>query len=307
MFFVFWTVLHLDYSPSISRVMWAACAFFMPEVMAASAIKQLLEARQLQRRLRGIRGWDAWGLEQSFLIVKHGVKHKGSREPLTAERLVELAEQREVKGNVGIHIDMLPQRDDIDRRSKKGWLEKIIAGAQALWFSANIMTRLIGGYQVTLLEVMTIAYACCGLTAMMAWFRCPQDINEPFEVDLGGAAASIKDGGAGLFRQILLSRCTSGLVIFTLIMGTMVHLCAWQYPFPSAAEAWIWRSCSLAMLPFGTLIVYSSDKNSLVAMSPPYIVARLALLTVACMAFRRMPVSAFDTPNWSNYWGHIGN
>lgn len=241
------------------------------------------------------------------MIVKHGVKHKGSREILTAERLVELAEQWKRKEKVGIHIDMLPQKDDIDRRSKKGRLEKIIAGGQALWFSANIVTRLMGGYQVTLLEVMTIAYACCGLIAMMAWFRCPQDINEPFEVDLGGTAASTKDGGAYYFRQILLSRCMPGLVIFTLIMVTMVHLCAWQYPFPSAAEAWIWRSCSLAMLPFGTLIVYFSTTNTLVAMCPPYIVARFALLTVACMAFRRMPVSAFDTPNWSNYWGHIGN
>lgn len=132
MFFVFWTILHLDYSPNMSRVMWAACAFFMPEVMAASAIKQLLTARQLQRRLRSIRGWDAWSLEQSFLIIKHGVKHKGSRELLTAERLVTLAEKWKQMKKVGIHIDMLPQKDDIDRRSKKGWLEKIIAGGQAL-------------------------------------------------------------------------------------------------------------------------------------------------------------------------------
>lgn len=168
------------------------------------------------------------------------------------------------------------------------------------------MTRLIGGYQVTLLEVITIAYACCGLIAMLTWFRCPQDINDPFEVDLGGTAASTKHGGASCFRKILLGRCTSGLVTFTLIMVTVVHLCAWQYPLPSAAEAWIWRSCSLAMLPFGTLIVYFSNRNTLVAMSPPYIVARFALLTVACMAFRRMPASAFDTPNWSNYWAILG-
>lgn len=54
---------------------------------------------------------------------------------------------------------------------------------------------------------------------------------------------------------------------------------------------------------FGTLMVYFSNRNTLVAMSPPYIVARFALLTVACTAFRRMPVSAFDTSNWFNYWG----
>ena len=308
MFFVVWTVLHPDYRPKMSRVMWGVCVIVMPEAMPALAIKQLLLARQVQRRLRSIRGWESWTMEQSFLIVKNGVKLKGSGDLLTAERLVELAEQAQQKHRVDIHIDMLPQKEQIDRRSKKSWLEKIIAGGQALWFSTSIMSRLVGGYQVTLLEVITIAYACCGLVAMMAWFRCPQDINDPFEIDLRTVAALTRKGGVRTcFREILVDRCTSGLVILSLLMVTGIHLSAWQYPFPSMAEAWIWRSCSMAMLPFGSLIVYFNGRNTLLVTCPLYIIARFALLTVACTAFRRVPPSAFDTPNWSNYWGHIGN
>lgn len=241
MFFVVWTVLHIDYHPSLSRVMLGVCAFFMPEAMPASAVKQLLEARRLQKRLRSIRGWDSWTLEQSFLVAKKGVKHKGSSDLLTADRLVELAEQtRSQNGQGVIHIGMLPQKDDIDRRSKKSWLEKIIAGGQALWFIANIITRLAGGYQVTLLEVITISYACCGLIAMLAWFRCPQDLEDPFEVDLRGTGAMTGKGGVGSsVKGKLLDSCMPGLVILSLTMVTGVHLIAWQYPFPSAAEAWI--------------------------------------------------------------------
>lgn len=298
----------MDYRPTTSRVMRGVCVLLMPEAMPASAVQQLFMAKKLQRRLRSIRGWHSWTMEQSFLIVKNGVKHKASGDLLTADKLIELAEQGQKKHSVNIHIDMLPQNDEIDRRSKKSWFEKIIAGGQALWFSTSIMSRVVGGYQVTLLEVVTIAYACCGLIAMVAWFRCPQDIDDPFEIDLRTAGTLTEKGGVRVcFWGILVDRCTSRLVIVSLMMVTGVHLSAWQYPFPSVAEAWIWRSCSMAMLPFGSLIVYFSGRNPILGAFPLYVIARLSLLTVACTAFRSMPASAFDTPNWSNYWGHIGN
>lgn len=306
-FFVVWTTIHIDYRHNISRVMWGISIFFMPEALPAGALQQLLMARRLQKRLHRIQGWDSWTLEQSFLIVKNGVKDKTTGKLLTADRLVQLAEAGQQKYHAGIHIDMLPQKDDIGKRSKKSWFEKIIAGGQALWFSANIISRLLGGYQVTLLEDVTMAYACCGLIAMAAWFRCPQDIEDEFEVDLGGFEGVTGDSEDVLCNlQVMVSRCISGLMILSLVIVTAVHLAAWQYPFPSAAEAWIWRSCALATLPLGFLIVYFNKKNTLMVTFPLFALARLALWTVACTAFRRMPLSAYDTSNWSDYWGHIG-
>lgn len=306
-FFVVWTTLHRDYHQNMCRVLWGVSVFFMPEAMPAGALQQLLMARRLQRRLHNIRGWDSWALEQSFLVVKNGVKDKDSGEILTGDRLVKLAEAGQQKHRVGIHIDMLPQTDDIGKRSKKSWLEKIIAGGQALWFSANVVSRLLEGYQVTLLEDVTMAYACCGFIAMAAWFRCPQDIEEPFEVDLRGLEAMKREGESSFCNlKVLVDSCISGLVILGLVIVMGVHLAAWQYPFPSAAEAWIWRSCALATLPLGFLIVYFNKTNALAVTFPLFALARLALWAVACIAFRRMPLSAFDTPNWSDYWGHIG-
>lgn len=309
-FFVVWTVLHIDYRGSKSRVIWGAATFFMPEVMPAAAAQQLTLAWRLQRRLRNIRGWNSWGLEQSFLIIKNGVKDEGSGDILTADRLVELAQRGQHKHpGGGIHIGMLPQKEDIDKRSKKSWFEKIIAGGQALWFSANLVSRLVGGYQVTLLEDMTMAYACCGLIAMVAWFRCPQDIQDPYEVDLTRVGASTKtQAGEGRLCSLEMvgNRCLSGRVIVSLFMVTAVHLGAWQYPFPSEAEAWVWRSCALVTLPIGFMLLYIRHRTVFVASNMAFVLARLALWTLACAAFRRMPVSAFDKPDWSDYWGHIG-
>lgn len=306
-FFVVWTTVHNDYRQNISRAIWGISVFFMPEALPAGALQQLLMARRLQKRLHSIRGWDSWALEQSFLIVKNGVKDKTTRNLVTADRLVELAEAGQKKHRDGIHIDMFPQNEDIGKRSKKSWFEKIIAGGQALWFSANIISRLLGGYQVTLLEDVTMAYACCGLIAMAAWFRCPQDIEDEFEVDLKGFEGLTKDNeGSVCTLQVLVNKCISGLMVLSLVIVAGVHLAAWQYPFPSAAEAWVWRSCALATLPLGSLTIYFIRENTLKVTFLLFALARLALWTVACTAFRRMPFSAFDTPNWSDYWGHIG-
>jgi hypothetical protein len=306
-FFVVWTVQHIEHKENMSKWMWSLCIFFMPEAMAASAVRQLLAARRLQGRLRGIRGWESWSLEQSFIVLKNGLTNKGSGGFLTADELVHLAEKDHRQCCGGLHIGMLPERDDVNRRSKKGWLEKVIAGGQAVWFCANMASRVVGGFQVTLLEDITAAYACCGLIAMAAWLRCPQDVGDAFEVDLCGIEASKGTGGSEMGDlQALFNRCISGLAALSLTVVTAVHLAVWEYPFASAAEAWIWRCCAVATLPLGFLIVYFRGRNMLLLSCTGFIVARLGLWTVACTAFRRMPVSAFDMPNWCEYWGHIG-
>ncbi|KAG8162178.1 hypothetical protein KVR01_007943 [Diaporthe batatas] len=320
MFFVVWTVLHMDYRESPSKLIWGASTFFMPEAMPAAAIQQLILSRRLQRQLHKMGGWDSWALEQSFLVIKNGVKDRSSGEIVTADRLIQLAAREQHKSKhgdgegdgVGIHMGMLPQKDDMDKRSKKGWFEKTIAGGQALWFSANVVSRLAGGYQVTLLEDLTLAYACCGLMAMVAWFRCPQDIQDPFEVDVAGLRALVEEEEGGTRSppglRVVGNRCLSWLVMVSLSMVTAVHLGAWQYPFPTAAEAWVWRTCALVKLPVGLVLLcfrHHSRIVWLVSISV-FVVARVALWAVAFAAFRKMPASAFDSPSWCDYWGHVG-
>lgn len=338
--FVLWTAIHLDANRSMGRGLWALFVFFVPEAMPASAIDQLIKARRLQKRLRALGGdWDSWTLKQSFLVVKRGVRGVGGGgEILTPRRLVELAEQQQAMerrrlvaahgGGGGIRMGMLPTGDAIDRRSKKSWFEKLLAGLQALWFCANIVSRLVSGYPVTPLEDMTIAYTCCGLIASVAWWRCPQDIEEPFEVDLDavddavmavvecgyytGRDSDSSSSSSGSSRPVTGSDgLMMGIVCVLLVLLAAIHIAEWNYPFPSAAEAWIWRGCSIATLPIGLLILVYGDRCrsthwSMSWTGPGYVVVRLALLTVAATSFRRMPLSVFDTPEWSDYWAHIG-
>lgn len=336
--FVVWTAIHPNSHESMSRAMWGVFIFFVPEAMPAIAIDQLIRARRLTRTLRVLRDWERWTLKQSFLVVKKGVRVAGSGETLKPERLVELAEEQQYAGRSrhaaygsrGLRMEMLPGVDAIDRRSKKTWFEKLLAGGQAAWFCANAASRLAGGYPITPLEAMTVAYTCCGLVASVAWLHCPQDIEDPFEVDLGAVAFECgystnqesggiagtgegSGGSEGAQRSPLTGSdgLMMGIVCVLLSVLAAIHLAEWNFPFPSAAEAWVWRGCSVAMLLIGLLILFYGDRCrakhwSLAWTGPVYVVVRLALLTVAATAFRRMPLSVFDTPEWSDYWGHIG-
>jgi hypothetical protein len=343
--FVLYTAIHKDSHRSMPRSMWGFFVFFVPESMPASAIDQLIRASRLKKRLRALPGWDSWTLKQSFLIVKRGVSVVGTGQELSPTRLVELAEQQQQRmlvGNMGrgtrgreICLGMFPNGDSIDRRSKKSSFEKLLAGCQAVWFCANIVSRLAEGYTVTLLEDMTIAYTFCGLVASLAWLSCPQDIEDPFEVDLSAeddsviaaaaecgysldcessntSSGSIGSGGSRSSATIAGSdRFMMGTVCVVLCLLAAINLAEWNYPFPSVAEAWIWRSCSIVLLPLGLLILFYGDRCrskhwSLAWTAPVYVVVRLALLTVAATSFRRMPLSAFSTPDWSDYLGHVG-
>ncbi|KAH8774524.1 hypothetical protein F5883DRAFT_641140 [Diaporthe sp. PMI_573] len=338
--FVLWTAIHPDSQRSMPRSMWGFFIFFVPEAMPSSAIDQLIRASRLRKRLQVLQGWESWTLKQSFLIVKRGVREAGGGDALTPRRLVELAERQQCMGKKrygpqggGICMEMFPNGEAIDRRSKKSWLEKLLAGGQALWFCANIISRLAEGYTVTLLEDMTIAYTFCGLIASLAWLRCPQDIQDPFEVDFNAANDAVTaavECGYSLGQHSSSSSSSSksgdsrpkcpvsgsdgfmmGTVCVVLGLLAAIHIAEWQYPFPSVAEAWIWRSCSVASLPIGLLILFCGDRCrsrhwSLAWTAPAYILVRLALLTVAATSFRRMPLSAFYTPDWSDYLGHVG-
>lgn len=304
--FVVWTVLHTDTThPTMSKPAWAVFVFFVPEAMPAGAIEQLVRARQLQKRLRSIPGWEDWTLKRSFFIIKKGVTdHEG--EVLSASGLVRLATEKKS----GLHMSMLPSESQIDKRSKTSWFEKIVASGQAVWFVANIISRLAGGYQITPLEDMTVAYTCCGLISAIAWFRCPQGVEEAFEIDRARTIAAPCNDDTPEKDSDHVVRTT---VYVILAVFTGIHLAAWNYPFPSAPEAWLWRAGSMATLMFGVVLLYFGDRRvgrsrhwSLAVVVPGYLMARLSLMVVASTAFRRMPASVFDTPDWLDYWGHIG-
>lgn len=350
--FVVWTVLHPDTHASRRRIIWSVLIALAPEAMPAGAIEQLVRARQLQRRVRSIPGWHDWTLQQSFLVLKKGIKEAGPPSgegrrggyDLSATRLIELAGQHQGQGREAMAL--LPTTADINKRSKTSGFAKTVAGVQALWFTTNVVARLASNLPVTPLEAMTLAYTVCGLVSALAWFRCPQDLEDPFVLELppppprAPPQRSTPDSTSSSSTQSPLSSpaeeeknkddvklgcgsspidATAGntlvrsLVLLTLAVFAGVHLAAWNYTFPSIVEAWIWRASSLAILPLGVHFIFFGSRDlgirhwSLLVTVPLFVVVRLAVMIIAFTAFRRMPAAVFRMPDWpSGYWGHVG-
>lgn len=205
-------------------------------------------------------------------------------------------------------------------REKADWLAKGIAIFQALWFAATVVTRLVGIYQISLLEDMTIAYAACGLVMFICWFRCPQGLMESLQVpsDPGKRMAAYQDRDAP-DRSELDVHVLIDMIIFIIAAALLsvfvgIHLGAWHYPFPSIPEA-LWRAANLSGGVFGGNPFYTIMRLDLSRRMVDaafklnfliYILCRAIVFALALAAFRRSPASVYENASWSVYWGHVG-
>ncbi|KAF8217361.1 hypothetical protein K438DRAFT_1954222 [Mycena galopus ATCC 62051] len=115
-----------------------------------------------------------------------------------------------------------------------------------------------------------------------------------------------------------------GIVALAGAVFGAVHCAAWDVVFPSAAEMWLWRSCSLVIVaipPFFTLqrflLVLAAEKillSKLITRAfllltwtviPLYILARLMLIILSLIALRSPTSATFVDVNWSTYIPHI--
>ncbi|KAE9382077.1 hypothetical protein N431DRAFT_425588 [Stipitochalara longipes BDJ] len=304
-----WTSYHIDFvdSSTKTKILETTLSVFIPEVMAAMALKEAINAWYFRKALRVIPGWERFSLKQAFLIQKGGVT-------LQSQSLTKDNEffDRARLGIISFH--QFPQNSQIDARSKSDWLSKMIAICQALWFASNIASRLVARYEISLLEGLTTAYVFCGLVMFVSWYQCPQDIKEKFDLQTQGDQTTNASGEKRMGGMKELSTTIFFLVaVFFLAIFTGIHLAAWNYLFASAAETWIWRILSIAtfILGLGYLILgafedyFPKIDNGLAVVVLVYAFVRLGVTGLAFAAFRHAPAGIYLTTRWPAYWGHI--
>jgi len=278
----------------------------LPEFCAVKAIRDLTEAFLLRKTMLRIRGWDHWTLQHSFLVCLGGVVLEGDGEAkttVTRSVLLKLAQDQ------AIELGDLPTLDQMKKRSKKDYLSKAIALLQCLWFTTNILSRLINRFQVSLLEDLTMAYVLCGILMYASWFHCPQGIREPFALRCQAGSA------ANLRRPVLLymsGRLVFGFCVTMLGLFVAIHFGAWHYPFPTTVEMWLWRVCAIMTFVLGVTIAWpifypDGHRTTMGFIALLYSLVRVTVIGVAFSAFRKAPAEIYEKPTWSSYWGHIGS
>lgn len=258
-----------------------------PEVAVAISVHQLCEAMALKRDMAVIEDFEKFRLRQAFLIVIGGVYYRSPppTSPLAPEQVYhspdpklfpvvsspssqkDIEQQNQQNGNnlsyhcltpkklhylakTGqIRFEEVPKTSVIDDRSKTDWTLKSISMFQSLWFIANVIFRLVFGYEIALLEVIATAFALCGFIQLLAWIRCPQDVRTPFlrtlqkpELDNIGSPTPRHLSRwmlRGKIRDISPLRWLTVTISTTL--SAAISLAAWNYPFTSVTERRLWR------------------------------------------------------------------
>ena len=122
--------------------------------------------------------------------------------------------------------------------------------------------------------------------------------------------------------------------LLCLIFGS-IHLIPWNYPFPTVAEAWLWRGSSLGAMVLGVSLTLMWLANRLdklvdllrirpvsalaikiliflpimylcVAFAGIYILGRFSLAIECFISFRDAPSSIYQQVDWSAYVPHLG-
>ncbi|KAK0712873.1 hypothetical protein B0T26DRAFT_649259, partial [Lasiosphaeria miniovina] len=211
-----WTAVHLNLpehgksqaAQTRRKLWWLLLGLLAPEFVAWTAFEQHREARAFHGDIKvraststastctspalepqprsQPRRRHSWTMAHSHFAIMGGfafdsdVASSGGdffpanrkRAALTALGLLRLA-------HVTPHLVPDVSTTQITDRSKANWLAKTVVALQALWFAAQVVSRLAAGLTVSLLELNTFAHAACTLVAYALWWHKPLDVAEP--------------------------------------------------------------------------------------------------------------------------------
>jgi hypothetical protein len=301
-----------------------------------SALVELRDAVRLKRKLRNRKGFEYWTLKQSYFIIMGGVRVQRKDDDTDTTDLKNLNEGiysdlDVVLDHVPLDAKSFPSDADIDERNKSSLLAKVMAMGQLLWFAANVISRLSGGLSVSLAEVETISNVLLSTLAYAAWFSKPYDVTKSMTITLDDDlreraehyyGSVIKESSHEHRWNVVAVLQTEPAIAFVMTLAFLgvagMHVAAWNYSFPSFAELWIWRSCSLALFAFpllmiGPLLIVDKVERQeglllmVVLLTSLFVLSRLALMILALIVFRAAPASIYEKVKWTSYLGHIGS
>jgi len=209
-----WTAIHMNISPTKTssfkrfwvKLSWASLSIIAPEITLLRALMQYETAAALRKERNAIyqeikqqgfvprsatsspnsKTHDSikWTLEHGFFALMGGfvvsVKEKNQwilddGRTLTPRGVLELA-----------RLNVLPEVnvETVRNRSQSDRLAKAIVILQVSWMFVQTISRAIYRLPITLLELNTLAHISVALALYGLWWKKPQDVKEPIEIQL---------------------------------------------------------------------------------------------------------------------------
>ncbi|KAA8895287.1 hypothetical protein FN846DRAFT_764068, partial [Sphaerosporella brunnea] len=198
-----WTGVHLNVDPIenkrrkletvskfLGKTVWAMIGLFLPDIVLAIALHQLLVALEYRRGVneKSTTKIDLVGkevpvserrtmtLKTAFFAIMGGF----SMEVNTVEGPKRISLNVKAIDNIGMmdRIHDYPL-SDIEDKSKASGIAKFVACIQAGWILLQCLGRLLDGLYITLLELNTAVHVILAIAMYCIWWEKPADINRP--------------------------------------------------------------------------------------------------------------------------------
>lgn len=324
---------------------WTVVTIVAPEWYAMTAIDGYLDARRtrgaLRLSLKGRQPSGGWSLIHAFYINMGGyaVRLPGKED---SDYRYSSADDRgtltHLSGNSFCtllsrdthELDRLPSDGDIADRSKSDALAKCLALIQVIYFCAQCITRAIRSLPVSPLEIGTLGFALCSFVSYGFLFNKPRSVKSAtvlstsiFDMDpyIRRAIQDEKSDRDGYKWKVIVSNDAAEPKLTTWILPPLalvfgaIHIAAWNFPFPTLIEIWLWRVCTvfaMASIPIGYYIGLLPGLRKLmepseyVALSIGiYGVARLVIIGVMARSVFYLEPASFVT-TWASNLPHVG-
>jgi hypothetical protein len=229
---------------------------------------------------------------------------------------------------------------DIDDRSQSDKFMKAIAIAQVVWFAAQIIGRVADGLAVTTIELFTLSNVFCTAITYLAWWHKPNGVRAPILIE-GVAPQSSRSVSELSLGDPIIGPSSKWPTVAGLLIGFSfgsLHLIGWQFHFPSGIECMLWRICcvgvivSSVILPLLALTIIENEDETgsnrlfkrvnnsrccLAYVALPfwlnfytplgiYGLFRLGMLVEMFVGLRDVPVGAYETVQWTQYFPFLG-
>jgi hypothetical protein len=278
----------------LRKLKWGLLMAVAPEVVTTVAWRQFQRAwiHSLSMRSFGYGYWSlshAFAVDMGTIKLRY----KGENEAWAVTQLdfqdcardgiLSLKRSDELENNLLPELHPL-KAEELSDKSKADHFTKAIACVQVFWLAVQIVGRASQKLPITTLEFATAAYVANALLVYALWWYKPLDVRYPIVVDILSKGKGLprlaripmistrtedpandialvkRAAGPGLGDRVMrnvICRPQIWNFIFLAAMSAVfagLHLAAWNDHFPSMAEKYGWRACTLYTLATSTII-----------------------------------------------------
>jgi hypothetical protein len=288
--------------------------------------EEFIIARLIQHRTREIDRWESFSMKQAHLVRMGGINIPQLDRPESFAHFV--AQNAHV-----LDFDRFPDEARITLRAKRDFVDKAIALTQSVYFLANVAIRNSRYYRVSVLELSTLNYIAYAFIAFLLRIHKPQDLDEPFELDLVDLPSPTVPLGSGEVQHPRLELwiwlgtfVAISVVALVPIMVLRKRESFWytanskNYDAQLTAVALIGALATFMFMLRRRLENHAWTRDNLLKSiawyfsiivmycgSLMYAAYRINLLVGVFLEFRNSPEGIYLVPSsWTRYIGHIG-